>query len=88
MKSYLVFAGILALLLALATGCGETAAPEKADEPAPGEQPAAEDKPDVKAEDDCGEVKVVCEPPSGSSFPPGSTVVTCTATDAAGNTAV
>jgi hypothetical protein len=30
---------------------------------------------------------VVCNPPSGSSFPTGITTVTCTATDAAGNTA-
>lgn len=28
---------------------------------------------------------VVCTPPSGSFFPPGSTLVTCTATDASGN---
>jgi hypothetical protein len=28
---------------------------------------------------------VVCTPPSGSVFPPGTTVVTCTATDASGN---
>jgi hypothetical protein len=28
---------------------------------------------------------VVCTPPSGSYFPPGTTVVTCTATDASGN---
>ncbi|MCW8138077.1 MAG: HYR domain-containing protein, partial [Planctomycetota bacterium] len=30
---------------------------------------------------------VVCEPPSGALFAPGVTVVTCTATDAAGNSA-
>ena len=30
---------------------------------------------------------VVCHPPSGSGFPVGETVVTCTATDASGNTA-
>src|SRR5262249_38763837 len=29
----------------------------------------------------------VCSPPSGSSFPVGATTVTCTATDAAGNSA-
>ncbi|HEY2903511.1 MAG TPA: HYR domain-containing protein [Polyangia bacterium] len=29
--------------------------------------------------------KVVCAPPSGSTFPIGTTVVTCTATDASGN---
>jgi len=28
---------------------------------------------------------IVCVPPSGSVFPPGTTLVTCTATDAAGN---
>jgi hypothetical protein len=30
---------------------------------------------------------VVCEPPSGATFPPGLTTITCTATDASGNTA-
>ena len=34
---------------------------------------------------DCGEVTLVCEPPSGSVFAPGTTTVTCTATDASGN---
>ncbi len=33
-----------------------------------------------------GDVPVTCTPPSGSSFPVGSTTVTCAATDAAGNT--
>ncbi|MEH0573809.1 HYR domain-containing protein [Streptomyces sp. B21-108] len=33
-----------------------------------------------------GDVAVVCEPSSGSTFPIGKTTVTCTATDAAGNT--
>lgn len=37
------------------------------------------------ATDNCGEVTVVCDPPSGSQFPVGTTVVTVTATDAAGN---
>lgn len=37
--------------------------------------------------DNCGAASVVCNPPSGSSFPPGTTTVTCTATDNAGNTA-
>jgi len=32
-------------------------------------------------------VTVVCNPPSGSCFPLGVTTVTCTATDASGNTA-
>ena len=31
-------------------------------------------------------VTVVCTPPSGSAFPPGTNTVNCTATDAAGNT--
>lgn len=43
---------------------------------------------EVEATDDCGDVAVRCEPPSGSSFPPGTTVVTCTAIDEAGNRAV
>jgi chitodextrinase len=34
-----------------------------------------------------GVVPVVCDPPSGSAFSVGTTVVTCRATDAAGNTA-
>ncbi|MBI3414496.1 MAG: DUF5011 domain-containing protein [Verrucomicrobia bacterium] len=34
-----------------------------------------------------GSVTVVCNPPSGSSFPVGTNVVNCTATDSAGNTA-
>jgi hypothetical protein len=34
-----------------------------------------------------GPVPVTCSPPSGSLFAPGSTTVTCTATDAAGNSA-
>jgi hypothetical protein len=34
---------------------------------------------------DCG-INVVCEPPSGSVFPVGTTPVTCTAIDSAGNT--
>ncbi len=33
------------------------------------------------------DVQVVCDPPSGSVFPIGVTIVTCTATDTAGNTA-
>ena len=39
------------------------------------------------ASDNCPGVTVVCTPPSGSCFPVGSTTVTCTATDASGNTA-
>jgi hypothetical protein len=41
----------------------------------------------VTATDDCGEVPVVCTPPSGSVFPKGTTTVTATATDSAGNVA-
>lgn len=39
------------------------------------------------ASDNCPGVTAACTPPSGSSFPPGSTTVTCTATDVATNTA-
>ena len=39
------------------------------------------------AADNCPGVVVVCNPPSGSCFPTGTTTVTCTATDASGNTA-
>jgi hypothetical protein len=39
------------------------------------------------ASDNCPGVTVVCNPPSGSCFPTGVTTVTCTATDASGNTA-
>jgi len=36
--------------------------------------------------DNCPGVTLVCNPPSGFAFPRGATTVTCTATDAAGNT--
>jgi uncharacterized repeat protein (TIGR01451 family) len=40
------------------------------------------------ATDNCGPPPtVVCNPPSGSTFPPGTTVITCIATDSSGNTA-
>jgi subtilisin-like proprotein convertase family protein len=39
------------------------------------------------ATDNCPGVTTACVPPSGSTLPLGSTTVTCTATDAAGNTA-
>ena len=39
------------------------------------------------ATDNCPGVSVVCVPPSGFAFPKGTTSVTCTATDASGNTA-
>src|SRR6266540_4041317 len=38
------------------------------------------------ASDNCPGVTVSCNPPAGSSFGTGTTPVTCTATDAAGNT--
>ena len=40
------------------------------------------------ANDNCPGVTVACVPPSGSMFPVGTTTVTCTATDTAGNTAI
>ncbi|MFY9574681.1 MAG: DUF4394 domain-containing protein [Blastocatellia bacterium] len=43
--------------------------------------------PPPTASDNCPGVTVVCNPPSGSIFPVGTTTVTCTATDATGNTA-
>jgi hypothetical protein len=39
------------------------------------------------ASDNCPGVTVACVPPSGTPFPVGTTTVTCTATDASGNTA-
>lgn len=43
---------------------------------------------EVTAGDDCdGSVDVVCTPPSGSTFPIGTTVVSCVATDSNGGTA-
>ena len=39
------------------------------------------------ASDNCPGVTAVCNPPSGTCFPLGTTTVTCTATDSAGNTA-
>jgi hypothetical protein len=38
------------------------------------------------ASDNCPGVAVACNPPSGSTFPVGSTIVTCTATDTSNNT--
>lgn len=43
--------------------------------------------PPPTASDNCPGVTVACVPPSGSPFPVGTTTVTCTATDASGNTA-
>ncbi|HEY6334050.1 MAG TPA: HYR domain-containing protein [Blastocatellia bacterium] len=44
------------------------------------------DYPTPTATDNCPGVTVVCTPPSGSTFDVGTTTVTCTATDHAGNT--
>ncbi len=41
----------------------------------------------VTATDDCSTPTVVCVPPSGTTFPAGTTKVTCTATDSNGQTA-
>jgi hypothetical protein len=43
--------------------------------------------PPPTASDNCPGVTVVCNPPAGTCFPTGVTTVTCTATDASGNTA-
>ncbi|SFS72255.1 HYR domain-containing protein [Marininema halotolerans] len=44
--------------------------------------------PDPRVTDNCpGEITVTCSPASGSFFPLGMTMVTCTATDPSGNTA-
>lgn len=42
----------------------------------------------VPATDNCPGANVVCNPPSGFAFPKGQTTVNCTATDAAGRTAM
>ena len=42
--------------------------------------------PAPQASDNCSLMSVACNPPSGSTFPVGSTTVTCTATDTSGNT--
>ena len=54
----------------------------------PGLCSAVADWTDPTATDNCPGVLVSCSPPSGSTFPVGVTTVTCTATDAAGNTDV
>ena len=42
----------------------------------------------IQATDNIGVVSLICLPPSGSVFPIGTTAVQCTASDAAGNSAV
>ena len=41
----------------------------------------------VTSTDNCSTPVVVCVPPSGSTFPLGTTTVNCTATEASGNNA-
>src|SRR5581483_5077593 len=43
--------------------------------------------PPPTASDNCPGVTTSCTPPSGSTFPVGTSTVTCTATDTSGNTA-
>jgi HYR domain-containing protein len=50
----------------------------------PGRSSAVVNYPAPIATDECA-VNVLCVPPSGSTFPAGSTLVTCTATDASNN---
>src|SRR5947207_15779173 len=40
---------------------------------------------DATATDNCGPATVVCDPPSGSVFPKGPTIVTCVAKDGSEN---
>ena len=54
----------------------------------PGDVTAVVTYPPPVATDNCSVPTEVCNPPSGSAFPLGTTTVTCTATDAANNTAV
>jgi hypothetical protein len=55
--------------------------------PAPGGNGVVVNYPDPVVTDNCplGANPFVCTPPSGSTFPVGTTTVTCTATDASGN---
>ncbi len=39
-----------------------------------------------RAQENCGDALITCQPPSGSQFPLGVTIVECTATDSSGNT--
>ncbi|MFG6494570.1 HYR domain-containing protein [Fictibacillus sp. UD] len=54
----------------------------------PGECGAVVNYGDPTVFDNCPDYTISCTPPSGSFFPVGTTTVTCTATDASGNTAV
>jgi hypothetical protein len=55
--------------------------------PAPNQMGTIVTYPPPTASDNCPGVTVTCVPASGSIFPVGTTTVTCTATDASGNTA-
>jgi HYR domain len=52
----------------------------------PGQCTAVVDFAAPTASDNCGLASVTCDPPSGSTFDEGDTIVTCTATDKSGNT--
>jgi hypothetical protein len=53
----------------------------------PGQSSAIVNYPAPTTSDNCPNVVATCSPASGSVFPVGTTTVTCTATDATGNTA-
>jgi hypothetical protein len=61
--------------------------PQNVQVPTQGPERAAVSYAAPVAADNCSAVTVECTPASGSIFPIGTTAVTCTATDAAGNTA-
>lgn len=52
---------------------------------APGQSSAVVNYPAAVATDNCAVASLLCSPPTGARFPVGSTVVTCSATDAFGN---
>jgi hypothetical protein len=54
---------------------------------APGQSSATVTYPNPAATDNCPGVTTACSPPSGSSFPLGTTTVACTATDTSNNQA-
>ena len=53
----------------------------------PGQNAAVVNYPGPVTTDNCPGVSTLCAPVAGSSFPLGSTIVSCTATDGSGNTA-
>lgn len=53
----------------------------------PGQSSALVNYPNPTVTDNCAGASVACSPPSGTRFPVGSTVVTCTGTDASSNSA-